>query len=125
MPTEETPRNEVIIACNPNAVPTAMREQWVETGKQVYAAVQEIQDMPTGYGFLLPPDSVMLLKVAEYIANERLCCAFLHFTVEIEPNGGPLWLRLTGGEGVKEYIRSVFTMHNLLNEQVVRAAGLQ
>ncbi|MBA2392489.1 MAG: hypothetical protein H0V70_07050 [Ktedonobacteraceae bacterium] len=42
-----------------------------------------------------------------YIANERLCCPFLHFTVEIEPHGGPFWLRLTGGEGVKEYIWSL------------------
>ena len=122
--TNQTSRGEVIIACNPNAIPSEMREQWVENGKQVYAAVLGIQDMPDGYGFRLPTDSAMLLKVAEYIANERLCCAFLHFTVEVEANEGPFWLRLTGGEGVKEYIRSVFVMHDLLNEQVVKAAGL-
>jgi hypothetical protein len=102
-----------------------MREQWVETGKQVYAAVQEVQDMPDGYGFRLPTDSTMLLKVAEYITNERLCCVFIRITVEIEPNGGPFWLRLTGGEGVKEYMRSVFEMHELLNERVARTAGLR
>jgi hypothetical protein len=123
--TNQTSKSEVIIACNPNAVPAEMREQWVENGKQVYAAVMGIQDMPDGYGFRLPTDPAMLLKAAEYIANERLCCAFLHFTVEIEANGGPFWLRLTGGEGVKEYIQSVFAMHDLLNEQVVKAAGLR
>jgi hypothetical protein len=125
MQTDKTPGSEVILACNLNAIPAATREQWAETGKQVYAAVQEVQGLPDGYGFRLPPDSAMLLKIAEYIANERLCCAFIHFTIEIEPNGGPFWLRLTGGEGVKEYMGSVFEMHNLLSESVARTVGLR
>ncbi len=125
MLTNNTVKNEVTIACNPNAIPTAMREQWVATGKEVYAAVEEVQDMPDGYRFRLPPDSAMLLKVAEYITHERLCCAFIRFTVEIEPNNGPLWLRLTGGEGAKEYMKLVFEEHDLLGEQVARAAGLR
>jgi hypothetical protein len=123
--TEQLSGSQAIIACNPNAIPTNMREQWVETGKQVYAAVQEVQDMPDGYGFRLPADSAMLLKVVQYIANERLCCTFLHFTLEIGSNSEPFWLRLTGGDGVKEYMRSVFTTHDLLNEQIIKAAGLR
>ena len=83
------------------------------------------KDIPGGYAFRLPTDSAMLLKVAAYISNERLSCAFIHFTLEVEPYGGPFWLRLTGGEGVKEYMRSVFETHDLLNERVARAAGLR
>lgn len=116
---------EISIACNLNAIAADAREQWIETVKQVYAAVQEIQDMPDGYRFLLPTNSVMLLKVAEYISNERLCCPFLGFTVEIEPNGGPFWLRLAGSDGVKEYMWSVLETNNLLNERVASAAGLR
>lgn len=108
MSVEKTSGGKVVIACNLGAIPADERDRWVETGKFVYAAVEEIQDLPTGYGFRLPADSAMLLKVAEYIANERLCCSFLRFTVEIEPQGGPCWLSLTGAEGVKEYIRSAF-----------------
>jgi hypothetical protein len=115
---DQTPKDEIVIACDPNAVPADKREQWVETGKQVYAAVREVQELPDGYQFRLPADSAMLLKVAEYITNERLCCAFLRFTVEVEPRNGPVWLRLTGGGGVKEYIRSVLETNDLLDEQV-------
>ena len=115
-----TTTNEVVIACNPNAIPADKRDQWVENGKQVYAAVLEVREMPDGFGFLVPTDSVMLLKIAEYIANERLCCSFLHFTVEVEPNSGPIWLRLTGGEGVKAYMRSIFETNNLLNVDIAR-----
>ena len=65
MLTNTLSESEGIIACNPNAVPAEKREQWVITGKQVYAAVQELQELPNGYRFRLPADSVMLLKVAE------------------------------------------------------------
>ena len=123
--TDQIPTGEVVIACDPNAVHVDQRERWVETGKQVYAAVQVIRELPDGYQFRLPADSAMLLKVADYITHERLCCAFLRFALEIEPNGGPFWLRLTGGAGVKEYMRSVLETNDLLNEYVAEAAGLR
>ena len=116
MLNEITTPNDVIIACDPNAVPADQRQHWMETGQHVYAAVEEIQELPDGYGFRLPPNSAMLLKLTDYIANERLCCAFLRFTVEIEPNKGVFWLRLTGGAGVKAYMRTVFATTDLLNE---------
>ena len=115
----------MIIACNPNAIPIDQRDQWFENSKQVYAAVQEVQEMPNGYGFRFPTDSAMLLKVAEYVANERLCCAFLHFTLDLEPNDGAFWLRLTGGEGVKTYLQSLFMTNDLLNEAVAKPIGLR
>ena len=122
---DRTSKSEVVIACDPNAIPADKREQWVETGKQVYATVQEVRELPDGYRFRLPADSTLLIKVADYISNERLCCAFLHFAVEVEPNQGPFWLSLTGGAGIKEYMRSVFEANDLLNEQVAQAAGLR
>jgi hypothetical protein len=125
MLTDKTSEQEVIIACDPGAIPANMREQWAETGKQIYVAVQEVRELADGYGFRLPTNSAMLLKVAAYINNERLCCAFLHFTVEVEPNKGPIWLHLTGGAGVKEYIRSLFEKDNLLNASVARDTSLQ
>ncbi len=125
MVTNKVPGSETVIACDPNAIPADQREHWVETGKQVYAAVQEARELADGYQFRLPADSAMLLKVAEYITNERLCCAFLRFTVEVEPNSGPIWLRLTGSMDVNEYLRSALAANDLLNEPVARAAGLR
>ena len=123
MLTDQTLENKVVIACDPNAIPAESRARWIETGKQVYAAVQAVQEVPTGYRFRLPTDSALLLTVAEYISNERLCCAFLRFTLEVEPQRGPVWLSLTGGDGVKDYIRSVFETSDLLDAEVVRAAA--
>ena len=63
------------------------------------------------------------MLVAEDLNMERLCCPFVNYTLEIEPNHGPFWLRWTGGEGVKEFLRMGFESANLFDEQVAKAAG--
>ena len=123
MPTDTTAQNEVIIACNPNAIPAERRERWLEIATHLYAAVQEIQELPDGYAFRLPSSSELLLLVAEDLNYERLCCPFIRFTLDIEQNEGPYWLHFTGGEGVKEFLRMSFESSNLLNEQVAQAVG--
>ena len=49
MSTDTTAQSEVIIACNPNAIPIERRERWLEIATQLYAAVQQIQELPDGY----------------------------------------------------------------------------
>ncbi|HET9224359.1 MAG TPA: hypothetical protein VFO07_17735, partial [Roseiflexaceae bacterium] len=44
-------------------------------------------------------------------------------TLDIEPNEGPFWLRFTGGDGVKQFLRMSFESSSLLGEQVAQAAG--
>jgi hypothetical protein len=123
MSANTTAPSEVVIACVPHAVPAEQRERWMIVGTRLYAAVQEVQEMQDGYAFRLPADTEMLLLAAEDLAMERLCCPFLRFTLAIEPNGGPFWLRFTGGEGVKEFLRMSFESSNLLSEQVAQTAG--
>ncbi len=125
MLTDTPTLDESVIACDPNAVPVEQRGHWIATGKHVYASVQAVEDLPDGYRFRLPTDSAMLIQVADYISNERLCCAFLHFAVEVEPNRGPFWLHLTGGPGVKDYIRSVFATSDLLSEDIAKEMDLK
>jgi hypothetical protein len=116
-------QSEVIIACNPNPIPAELRERWLEVATQKYAAVQEVQVLHDGYAFRLPSDPEILPIVAEDLNYDRLCCPFIRYTLDIEPNGDPYWLRFTGGEGVKEFLRMSFESSNLLNEQVAQAAG--
>lgn len=71
----------------------------------MFRAVEEIGELPGGYAFRLPADADTLLKTAEFISLERLCCPFLGFALVVEPEGGPAWVRLTGREGVKTFIR--------------------
>lgn len=63
------------------------------------------------------------MLAAEALYMEWLFYPFMRYTLELEPNRGPFWLRFTGGEGVKEYLRLAFEEANVFNEQVAEAAG--
>jgi hypothetical protein len=105
--------------CDMTAIGPAQRKQHVATAIAVFRAVQEIHELPDGYAFRLPNDSTILLKAAEFIMREKLCCPFFGFKVEVEPEGGPLWIQLTGREGIKPFIQA--EIGEALNDAVARA----
>src|ERR671933_142300 len=92
--------------CDMDAIAPNDRERHIATASEVFGAVQAIRELPNGYAFRLPNETALLSKSAEYIANERLCCPFFGFTIEVEPEGGPIWLHLTGREGIKPFIKA-------------------
>jgi hypothetical protein len=97
--------SEPVIACNPSAIAPAEREAHATISQEIFSksTILEIKELATGYGFRLPLESAMLLKVAQFVANERLCCPFFTFTLVV---GEELWLELTGPEGIKDLIKS-------------------
>lgn len=105
--------DESPLACDLTAISRGEREHHISLTRGMLASVQELRELPDGYGMRLPPN--MLLTAAEYISRERLCCPFFNFNLEIEPDGGALWLRMTGRAGVKEFIQVEF--HDLIGNQ--------
>lgn len=95
-----------IIACDLTAIDAGERAQHFLTAEQLFAAVQQTDELPDGYAFRLPAEH--LLNAAHFIANERFCCPFFTFTLQQEANGGPLWLELTGTAEVKQFIAAEF-----------------
>ncbi len=105
MTNDTRPLRESPIACDMSAIEPGLRAGHVATGGRLFRAAEEIRELPDGYAFRLPNESETLRDAAEFIALERLCCPFLGFAVEVGSEGGPVWLRLTGREGVKAFIR--------------------
>jgi hypothetical protein len=103
---EHSTDNDMVIACDMTAIDPAYREQHAVDSQRLFAAIEDVQELPTGYGFRLPPE--LLLDVAEFIEFERLCCPFFTFAVEVEANHGALWLRLTGSDLIKQFIKVEF-----------------
>jgi hypothetical protein len=93
-------------ACVMDAIEPDKHGAHIATAKQLFNSVKEIQELPSGYAFRLPNESELLLKVAEFISLEKLCCPFFGFTLEVEPEGGAVWLQLIGRDGVKSFIRA-------------------
>ena len=72
----------------------------------VFAGSEEYRELPDGYEFRFPWTTEWAMRLTEFIANERNCCTFFKFELVFEPNQGPVWLRLRGGENAKEFIRT-------------------
>ncbi len=118
--TEDQP-----LACDASALTPDQRERWVkDIAPKLYREVQEIQELPDGWAWRLPSTPEVLFLVAEELNMERLCCPFVTYTLEIEPNRGPFWLRMTGGEGVKAFLQMAFETTNHFDAQVAKVAGL-
>jgi hypothetical protein len=98
--------NETPFMCRLGALDRAQRERYEALGRQLRADIEEVKELPNGYAFRLPAASSTILSVAEWVTFERLCCPFFTFALEIKGEGSPLWLRMTGREGVKEFMQS-------------------
>lgn len=94
------------LVCDLTAIPAPARDEHLQTATQIFQAAQSIQELPNGYALQLPNAGEGFMALARFVENERRCCPFFRFELEIEPNRGPLWLRLTGGAGVKELLQS-------------------
>jgi hypothetical protein len=116
---------ETPIACAPNAVPADLKARWFQAGKELYASVEELRELPDGYACRLPIGDGTLARAAEYVSLDRLCCRFVTFHLRVEPDGGPVWLWITGPAGTKELMRSCFESMSLIREPVLVAAGLK
>ena len=95
-----------VFACNIYAIPQERRAEHEATIQRVFTAIQEVRELPTGYALRLPNESDALQNAAAFIDRERLCCPFFHFELDIEPEQGPIWLRITGESDVKPFLQS-------------------
>lgn len=92
------------IACNFGAIDPAQRSSHADTAEQLFTASLDIAELADGYAFRLPLTTPVLQQAMTWITNERLCCPFLTFTLEINQQ---FWLKLTGSSAeVKDFIRS-------------------
>lgn len=114
---------EITFACDMSALTPAQREHHGTASKELFADVQEVRETSNGYEFRLPEDSATLLRVADFITYERLCCPFFAFSVEVESQGGPIWIGLSGDEGVKAFV--IAELGGILNDDMAAAAGFR
>ena len=96
-------------ACNRAALtPQARKRHFDELSPALRARKKNIRELRNGFEFEFPPDTATFDLVSEWVEGERLCCPFFDIDVHVEREGGSLWLRLTGRDGVKQLIRSDF-----------------
>ena len=101
----ESTRTDPPHACDLGALDERTRAAHLElAGQLMHGGAAEVRELPDGYAFRF--DAAQYEQVARFVANERLCCPFFAFALEVPPAQGPLWLRITGATGVKEFLRT-------------------
>ena len=93
------------MACNMLALSPEQLERYETVRRGLEKEIQQVKELPNGYAFRYPSETDVYLRVAEFVTLERLCCPFLTFTVSLGQGRGPLWMRITGREGVKAFLR--------------------
>ena len=104
-------KEESPFACDMTAIASEQRGTHMATIEKLFHSVKSSRELSDGYAFELPNEPDVLLTAAEFIVNERLCCPFFDFALEVERERGPVWLRLTGREGVKPFIMAEVGAH--------------
>ncbi len=94
---------ETPIACRANALDKTQRKRQQELLQIVRANALLRQELPDGYAFRLSADPALFQHAAEWVTLERRCCPFLEFGLEWRKDDS-VWIRLTGGSGVKQFL---------------------
>lgn len=98
-------KHESPFACDRLAfTPEQRKRHFDELGPTLRSLKKGVRELPDGYEFQFSADAATLELVAEWAAGEHLCCPFLDIDLMLEREDGPLWVRLTGREGVKKSI---------------------
>src|ERR1700732_4920116 len=91
--------------CNLKAFTTAERIRHEQLSKKLRDASVEIKELSDGFAFRMQAEAVSLPDLAEWVSGERKCCPLFDFGIDLQGDGGPLWLEAEGKEGVTQFLR--------------------
>ena len=97
---------ETEFACDLTVLNEEDREQFTSMTDALFATVQETRELENGFTFRFLNQREQLMQIAQFIKRESQCCPFLKFTMEVEPSSGPIWLRISGEAGAKEFLQA-------------------
>jgi hypothetical protein len=111
--TAQSAKHDSAFACNAFALsPEIRKRHFEELGPALLKLTKSTREFPDGYEFELPADNKTYQLLTEWAFQERLCCPFLDIGLCFDRENGPLWLRLTGRPGTKEFIKEEFQLAN-------------
>lgn len=96
---------ELPIACT--LTPRDMAARASTLLPELLSRAREHQDLPEGFRLRFDAASETLHQITAVIDAERQCCRFLQFQLTVEPDGGPLWLEVSGPPGTRSFLAAL------------------
>jgi hypothetical protein len=82
-----------------------------ENIKTCLAAVQDLNELPTGYRFRFPGGDEWTNRLAELCRQQQKFVPFLVFELMRDSSNGSIYLQATGPDGARQIIRSMLGMY--------------
>ncbi len=96
---------ELPIACT--LTPEALRTRREGLLMDLVRRAERRADLVDGLRLEFAPSSETIGLIARAVEAERHCCRFLRFGITVEPDGGPVFLELTGPAGTREFVSAL------------------
>ena len=97
---------EIPIACS--LTDKELQERRKNVLQKTARSLIEVQELKDGFSYRFPAEDGVLRDLSNLIDLERKCCPFLNFRLIVEAQNDFIWLELTGREGTKEMIQTLF-----------------
>jgi hypothetical protein len=96
---------ELPIACT--LTPEALRARREGLLKDLVERAVSRAELSDGLRIEFAPSGDTIALIAQAVEAERHCCRFLRFGMTVEPNGGPVFLELTGPPGTRDFVSAL------------------
>ena len=97
---------ELPIACT--LTPEALRTRREGLLMDLVGRAVRREELSDGLRLEFEPSGDIIDLIARVVAAERHCCRFLRFGMTVEPDGGLVFLDLTGPSGTRDFISGLF-----------------
>jgi hypothetical protein len=94
------------IACDLSALTARERTMRAELAARIRSLATQLVELEDGYALRLASEPEVARHALEWMLLESRCCPFLRMELVVEAERGPLWVRLRGAAGVKEFLKA-------------------
>ena len=97
------------IACRMDALSPAEQARRGALLATLRTRMTGVEHEAEGLVFRLRNERETFALAGEFVVYEARCCPFLRFDLTVEADGATVRLRLSGGEGVGDFLRAAFS----------------
>ena len=98
-------------ACNLTSKEQGKR--YKELKDNLFKRITYVKELPDGYDLVFKEKIEFSNELIEFVNFERVCCPSFTFSMNFEPQGGPIHLEIKGSKGIKDMIAFGLKEYNI------------
>ncbi|WLD92565.1 hypothetical protein [Alkalihalobacillus sp. AL-G] len=102
-------KNTLNLSCNLFAINSKERSYYYDLRNEL-STYLSVKETTSGYTFIYPNRSSVLIKVVKWISYEYQCCPFIHFSINVSGESDVIEVDLTGNEVVRNLLKEEFNL---------------